>query len=375
MFAVVTTRAGHLISDFWCNLAVKNAIEWLKRPDVCHQLEVIRANFTTAQRWALDETWDYPSPNLLDGTLSRCRNYEEIVSATQQILSRAYAEENDVEAYRLTRQAVRNNRGSIKAWFALMRLAKQLRYEREATKARQFLLGRQPRFQTDLVSDQWALEGFDINDWEIEFHKELEVTLYWRFTGDLAPDMPFSNRGDWTFLRVGNRVYQIGKMENWVENGGFERTPFGSLNQPAGLTVLRYDESLNEFQLAEVERRGNLSHALMLTKGSNKSALRTSRHSVRAGTILLAAAQLYQPQKSQGRLGIALYRNQAPIIYPGKHTKGPKDQWEYVAMSYIVAQGGESAYLYLENRGQGSPLYFDNVIFGEVAPLRQYLAK
>jgi hypothetical protein len=123
----------------------------------------------------------------------------------------------------------------VKAAYATYRLSDQVGRIEQAEEARQYLTTLVPEVKMDTVIGDLRLLGYDLDMWSLEWDEEdIPITLYWETSAGASTFPREWLEEEWSYIKVHNRLYQLGTVRNLLPNGGFEQDLFATAIIPFG---------------------------------------------------------------------------------------------------------------------------------------------
>jgi len=117
-----------------------------------------------------------------------------------------------------------------------------------------------------IANDQYQLLGFDLDEWSVAWHDaHIPIVLYWQSSAIVDTPQQWT-AGNWTYIQVGERLYQIGTVRNLLPNGGFEQDLSTLAALPMGYKNTR-DSRLRESSEIAVFLRQH--HSLLVDQRNN----------------------------------------------------------------------------------------------------------
>lgn len=226
------------------------------------------------------------------------------------------------------------------------------------------------------VNDHYQLLGFDLDEWSIAWDgAHILITLYWQVRLSVEGSRQWGAE-DWQYIQVGDRVYQIGTVNNLLPNGGFEQDLSTVAALPTGYVNIR-DSRLREtgeiadflrqyHSLLQDLRDGDVSQVAAMTAPPEvANGFSAPRVPVEEGTLYLLSGWMRTTGDSEGYLAGVWEKGKTELEYWRIADWSSHSSWrQYTAVAVPPREAGRFRFVALQ-RGTGNAL-FDEVLFCEL---------
>jgi tetratricopeptide (TPR) repeat protein len=234
---------------------------------------------------------------------------------------------------------------------------------------------------TRTMGNGLILLGYDLG--EVVFERGVEpipITWYWEVLTSVEA-ISRQQVGKWTYIRVRNRLYQIGKALNLVPNGGFERdlstmavVPYGytDVHSQAHYQENRYKYLISHHRLSLENYSDNLTQVAALTNpvpGLN-GMLPIVGVQMKPQSVYVLGGWMRVKEGGLGYLG-GVWRtvNAQDVDYWYATEKQPVCAWQFFVSTLITPEDSSLIFKFLAlNLGEGE-VDFDNLmLFRVISP-------
>jgi tetratricopeptide (TPR) repeat protein len=270
--------------------------------------------------------------------------------------------------------ACNKNRKHILACFSVFRLLDASEpelgksYFREITEL-------EPDYQLNSTLDErLKLIGFDVlTEGFGSDSNSLPVIIYWDIPNPTLKSSIWKNN-DWSYIQIGNRLYQIGEIQNLLPNGSFERDISTIAVLPFGYQNIRYSVNQdyhilsNHHRLDLVAREGEISQVVVIVNPEEKLNGITTKERVKilAGKHYILTGLMKVSESGKGSLG-GVWRTEASedISYWYIARNVIHKTWTRVSGIMTAPEAAEIFTLLALNTGQGE-IFIDNLLLFQV---------
>lgn len=251
-----------------------------------------------------------------------------------------------------------------------LRVAHQHKDFKQAEAIEQQLVGLQPRYLLDVSASVeavpgWTLLGYDLDRPMLGPLSNVAITLYWQHDVPLARSPGATQTGQWDWVWVDRRVYQIGQVENLAPNGGFESQLDLENGYTAGWELERLVNGPSAYDGCAVP-----PSLVVLSQPPNGSSV---GQSLEDGSGTCRISSHYIPLPTPGP-----YLVSAWILVKGdgeacigntwwgsikKAFCASGSRWVHQAKVVLPRPEDDALSLYGEVKGQGTRAFFDDILF------------
>ncbi|MBN1890299.1 MAG: hypothetical protein JW850_20060 [Thermoflexales bacterium] len=228
------------------------------------------------------------------------------------------------------------------------------------------------------LAAQARLLGYDLDEMSLERGVDpIPVTFYWELPG--SPEGVSRWQADgWVYVRVQNRLYQLGTLDNILPNGGFERdlstmaiVPAGYQDAQAALIRDRRDyvDLLRTRHRLDLDQAGEYATQVAVVVSSNAAfnGLTTLyKLSVKAGSLYVMGGRMRVTEAGNGYLG-GIWRTDptTDLLYWHVARERPAQAWQHIAAAARAPEGATVFVPLFLNMGAGQ-VYFDDLVLFQV---------
>jgi tetratricopeptide (TPR) repeat protein len=246
-------------------------------------------------------------------------------------------------------------------------------YQVEAADSyRQFLIHLEPDYaHVPLEDENIKLLGYDLQTPLLERDDEpLSITIYWDMSNSTTGISEWSRNG-WSYIQVGSRLYQMGKISNLLPNYGFDRDFSNIAILPYGYQNVRYSVNQDKnilsthHRLEVVKREQEISQAAVVVNSEEKLNGLTTKQKVDISPtdLYILSGLMRVAEGGSGSLGGVWRTQQMDDInywYISRNSTDPS--WVKVGGVERAPANAEIFTLLALNTGVGE-VYFDNLMF------------
>jgi hypothetical protein len=303
-------------------------------------------------------------------TLSQLSESELEAIAEYNLGREAEAAGRTAEAAHHYRVAIQRDGSLTAARLALWELSDRMGMLSTAEELSAFLRDLAPQYPAGVgVSDGMVLLGYDVPDLAFLFDSPCLIVLHWSIPEGLDGDRLPEAAAGWQSYRLGDRLFQVGQVENLVRNGGFEIAPGG---WPVGFRrqYTRTDQ-LSPYRLVSARREGVTTRVLCLENGKeiSRSGLATPAIRVDPQRMYLATAWMNADQASTS--GALLYEtSDSGYTNAQVHPLGDlllEEPW--VLRGDVVSLQQSYVRFWMSNFDSAGKVCFDNLLLIPLPPV------
>lgn len=266
------------------------------------------------------------------------------------------------EAVVALEEAVLQDERFIPAYYQLLELYRQLRAleKLDTLLARLGMLA--PEYEVNQeVRPGLMLLGYDLDERQLEADIPVSITLYWQLAGLTGErSLSLTEYSGWQIYQYSSRIYQAGRVDNLVRNGGFEQALWSGVGIPNGFRP-KYVPQPEDAVAQVLDYRGD-GPSMVARIGPASAGLETHRIPIQPDAWYLQAAWV----KTEGGAGLHFGRwwerpTKGEPTYNYAVRSGELPQWTYV--SEVITSPSDSVRSEVWLLNFGGLGYFDDVFF------------
>jgi len=278
-------------------------------------------------------------------------------------------------------QAFTTDSKLIEAGYQIYRLSTQVEQLKLAQRQEEMLSALEPEYHvTTTLADGTKLLGYDLDEIYLERGVDLiPITFYWELSTSLGDVSQWETK-DWTYVRVQNRLYQIGQVANLVPNGGFEQDLSTIAVVPHGYRDIaaehKYQDDRHRFlrsrhQLMIDKRDGGHSQVAVVVNPSVglNGIMSVQEIMMEPGALYVFGGWMRVGDGGSGDLGGVWRKDSGEAVrYWYVARERSAQPWQWILSTVTAPVDGSLSFRPLAlNRGEGE-VYFDDLVCFQITP-------
>jgi hypothetical protein len=273
------------------------------------------------------------------------------------------------------RQAFKLQDRWIEAGYAVYHLAEASMQQELARHQMEVLYRLSPEYPMNdkaVFDDGKRLLGYDLDEWHLEWGGEaIPIVFYWELP-DAIPGVQYNEADEWRYIRIRERLYQVGTVRNLLPNGGFERDlsslaalPYGYKNT-ASAVKHDVDYKRSHYILSVDKRDKKLTQTVALLNSTGESNGMTTIFpiEVEVNQVYLFGGWIQVKENALGYLG-GVWRtmDNENIRYQYLTRELSDTSWAYFSSTFVAPDGAEIMIPLLINKGEDRVCFDDLILF------------
>jgi tetratricopeptide (TPR) repeat protein len=274
------------------------------------------------------------------------------------------------------KQAVVDDEKCIQCLYALYNLSMRQGKEELAQQQQESLLSLEPQHAVSATLDNGVrLQGYDLDEIELERAVDrVSIVFYWKLPRTTDGISQWQAEG-WTYIKVQQRLFQIGQIENLLDNGGMEWNLSTIAGVPYGYrSIFSAVQNQPDYQRAhydlKVDYQRDPFSQVVVVQGDEAGGLdgltSATKIEVNPDVLYILGGRLRAAQGGLGYLGgVWRDREKEDVLYWYTVQDFQSNAWQsFTAVHKAPPSAVTFTPLFL-NRGSGE-VRFDDLIFFEL---------